>query len=95
MAKVFKSYREESKKDYGTEVENSENLTREQLEIGSLLRIADATEIIAQNYVKLQTDYEYMRSSRDKYKEESERMADRIKALKGVITKMKNKSNRK
>lgn len=61
----------------------------EAINVGSLQRIADATEKMASNYTFLQNE-------RDKYerwyKQErasNERMARRISALQGVITRMK------
>ena len=46
----FKSYRKESEKDYGTY--DNDELSREQIKLGALLRIADATELMAKNYVQ-------------------------------------------
>lgn len=89
MAKVFKSYRQESRDNYGATLDDNENLTTEQLGLGALLRIADACEAMAKNHVKLQEDYNYMRKWRDEYHELSEKQARQIRALKGVITKLK------
>lgn len=65
--------------------------TVEHINAGSLQRIADATEKMAGNYIKLQSDYDYMRKSRDNYRECYESSLRKISALKGVITKLKRK----
>lgn len=82
-----KSFREESKLDYGRVTDA--NLNNDELQLGAILRIADATESMAQNYVRLQNERDrYERWYKDS-KASGERMARRIAALRGVITKMK------
>ena len=46
---------------------------------------------MAVNHVKLQKDYDYMRNSRDSYRDWYETEKRKNTALKGVITKLKNK----
>ena len=84
-----KSYREESRKNYGQS--GGGNLTLEQITCGALLRMADATETMAKNHIKMQSDLDY-------YKRLSENRADRVAslersnaALRGTITKLKRK----
>jgi phage shock protein A len=79
--------RTKSKQEFG----HNEPITRDELKVGCLQRIADATEAMAKNHVALQNDC-------DRYKrwftEENER---RLKlersnaALRGQITKLKKK----
>jgi len=88
----IKRYRDESRKHYGT---SDEYLTIDQLNAGSLQRIADATEAMAKNHVQLQNDYNYMKISRDGYRELYEMERKRTKALKGVITKLKKAGEQK
>lgn len=66
-------------------------VSNEQIKIGAIQRIADATEIMAQNHVRLQNE-------RDQYKrwfEEESRRCEKLErrnaALQGVITKLKKK----
>jgi hypothetical protein len=89
----FKSYRSHSKDNYGNL--NKDAATLEQINTGSLQRIADATEAMAQNFVKLQNDYEYMRKSRDNYREDYRTAQRQITALKGHITRLKKKQTPK
>lgn len=81
----FKLYREESRKNYGT----SAGIDLDKLKTGALLRIADATEKMAQNYDALLQAKKSAEEGRNYWRSESERMARRINSLRGVITRMK------
>lgn len=74
-----------SKSDYNGEI------TIENINCGSLQRIADATELMASNYKQLQQDCDkYQRW----YNEEAQKVNNlyrKISSLKGVITKYKNR----
>lgn len=85
----FKSFRKESKKDFGLFQNINDNLNIEHIKIGCLLRIADAAENIAINYTKLQNDYNYVKERKDYYQEKYYEMQRKVSALKGVITKMR------
>lgn len=89
--KVFKSYREESRVNWGTNIDEKENISSEQISLGALLRIADASEAMAKNHLTLQDNYNFMKERRDYYRELSEKQERQIRALKGVITKLKRK----
>lgn len=65
--------------------------TESEIQLGCLQRIADATELMAKDREKLIRDYDYMRNNRDAYRTRYETEAHRNRALKGVITKLKNK----
>ena len=91
---AFQNYRKASKSQFGREVDSITKLDLDEINTGSLMRIADAAEMMAQNYVTLQNNYEYMRKSRDEHIQEVERMSRRISALQGVITKLKRKTGR-
>lgn len=67
------------------------NNSLECINTGSLQRIADATEKMASNYIALENDRNYYKRRYEEKQSECERMARRIFALKGVITKQKNK----
>lgn len=87
--KVFKSYREESRVNWGATIDEKEALDREQISLGALLRIADASEAMAKNHITLQADYNYMKDRRDYYRELSTKQERQIRALRSVITKLK------
>lgn len=86
---AFKSYREESKTDWGTHQIGSLNL--EQINTGAILRIADATEKMAGNYTALQNKYESEKERAERYREYWHKEQRRVTALKGVITKLRKK----
>lgn len=88
----FKSYRQESKTDWGVTVTESTKLDREQLALGAILRIADATELMAVNYRALQEERDRYKRNWEYAKAQNERMARRVSALQGVVTKMKKKA---
>jgi hypothetical protein len=65
----------------------------EDVKIGCLQRIADATEAMAKNYQHLINDRDFYKRRYEEEKALGERMARRISALRGVITKMKKAGN--
>lgn len=71
---------------------NGDNSHRD-IDSGSLQRIADATEIMAQNFIQLQNDRDMYKRWWKEQQEESARLSRRVSALQGVITKLKNKAN--
>ena len=84
-------YKKASRSNWGTELPKDQNLNREQIQLGAILRIADATEAMAENYVKLQSDLAWYKEN---YYKAIGRCNDRdrtISALKGHITRLKNK----
>lgn len=61
----------------------------EDINSGSLQRIADACEIMAQNYVALQNRVKCLEESNELHWQERHKKDRQISALKGVITKLK------
>lgn len=88
---THRSWREESRKDYGTcDAQPSD----QSIGIGALLRIADAVE-------KMSGSYAAVIAERDRYKLSSEERLRwlqseqrRTAALRGVITRIKNRARR-
>ena len=66
--------------------------TLEEINAGSLQRIADATETMAQNYTSLQNDRDWYKKAWKEACDQRDNLWRRISALKGVITRMKKKS---
>ena len=52
----LKSFREQSRRDLASLKEG--NPTNEEIQLGAILRMADATELMASNYTQLQKDRE-------------------------------------
>lgn len=65
------------------------NNDSEDVKIGCLQRIADSTELMSQNYLKLLEHYRFIEKSRNQFINDLEHANNKIKALKGVITKLK------
>ncbi len=63
----------------------------EDINAGSLQRIADAAEAMAKNYLRLQEDLDYLKGRVQVLRKRAERAERSNAALRGVITKMKNK----
>lgn len=91
MGIVFKSYRQHSKKDWGRDMSENEPLNAEQITVGCLLRIADASEAMAKNHNELIRDLNWARGDRDRWRQICEEMERSNRSLKGQITKMKKK----
>lgn len=57
--------------------------------MASLQRIADATEAMAKNHIRLQEDLEWMTKSRDRWQNDCESLARKNANLRGQMTKLK------
>lgn len=83
----FTDYRDETKKNYGTHSEPP--LTRDQLNTGCMLRIADAVEKMATNHDLLIRQRDDYRRWYEDERQENKMFHKRISSMKGVITKLK------
>ncbi|WP_421977114.1 hypothetical protein [Roseivirga seohaensis] len=84
------NYRKESRKQYLT-AEPQNGLTMEQLNMGALLRIADATEAMAKRHTDLIDENERLKESVNYWREKAQEAERSIPALKGHITRLRNK----
>lgn len=91
MANVFKSYREASRTNWGITHDEKESLTHEQLQTGAILRIADATEKMAGNFIALQNDRDLYKRCYANEQRDSRSLRRQLAGLKGEITKLKKK----
>jgi hypothetical protein len=100
MAKQKLSLQEISREFVNSEVTDN-TATWEQIKSGSLLRIANALERLATGKTELETqkELEATQKSREYYKSRldealnaRDRLYRRLSALRGVITKLKNKA---
>lgn len=91
MAKRQVSIKNESKKDWVVGIDD--NVTTypgdHNIQLGCLMRIADATEAMAKNYVRLQEDADLYKKWWQNEKERRRAEERKVIALKGVITKLK------
>lgn len=87
------SYRQRSREDWGTTAPDGYGLTSEQIRTGCLLRIADAVEVMAENHAALIAERDQFKRWYDEEREKRASRNRKISALRGVITKLKRKSN--
>lgn len=79
------NFRESSRTNW---VQQAEQPTDEQIGVGALQRIADATEAMAKGHVRLQNDYDYMRGDRDRVRAENDRLTRSNAALRGYLKRL-------
>jgi len=84
--KTFKNYKSESRIDWGAYVEDGETINRDQIQLGAILRIADASELMAKNHAELvrERDY-YQRMYKEQYAY-ARHLERRVAGLRGQIT---------
>lgn len=79
------SFREHSKQNWNS------SSSVDHINAGSLQRIADATEVMSQNYVQLQNERDSYKRIADSRYEAIKRLERSNSALRGQITKLKKK----
>jgi len=89
MAEIFKPYRQESKTTWGVYLDEKTPIFQEQIQLGAILRIADATEKIAGNYDALIRDRDFYKGLYNDQRNEIHLLLHRIAGLKGYIKRMK------
>ena len=83
-----KSLREESRGNW--RIGEDRALNNEEIKLGALLRIADATEVMAQRHRELIDENKNLRDSVAYYRQKLVFECRSAAALKGVITKLKH-----
>ena len=69
----------------------NDNNSDEQIKLGCMLRIADATEVMAKRYTDIIDECERAKRSAQYWREMNETQELRIRSLKGQITKLKKR----
>lgn len=87
---MSRNLRDESRKTWTINGDSAPTL--EQINMGSLLRIADASEAMAKNHVQLQRDRDMYFKWYEREYENRLKLERQINALRGVITKMKKRA---
>ena len=85
---AFNSYKDEARKDWGCTDRKPDT---DELKIGALQRIADATEVMAREYSRLIEQRNIYEEWWRKSKAYSERLERRNAALRGQITKLRKR----
>lgn len=74
-------------------VNKSDNFTYEEINTGSMLRIADAVETVSRRYSDLLSEVEQQKRTTEYYRQRLQKMERRVNALRGVITRMKRRKS--
>jgi len=86
----FRDYREESRTKWGTsELKEADGLSIEHINLGCMLRIADASELMAKNHQRLINDVEMYKRWYNEEREENARLRKSNSGLKGWVTRLK------
>lgn len=89
-----KSFRKLSRAEWGLIPEaDVKEASLEQIKLGALQRIADATEAMAKNFLQLQADLDYCRKYICQLEKANKSLKNSIKAEKSAKTRYKNKLN--
>jgi plasmid maintenance system antidote protein VapI len=68
---------------------NSESISLDEVKAGAILRIADATEVMAQNFVRLQNERDMWQRDSEQRRDVIESLRRQNASLKGVVTKLR------
>lgn len=88
------SWKEKSRSDWNTELDNASDLPVEYIQTGCLMRIAEATELMAQNYRQLMEDRDQYKRWYEQKKVEIERLQNEARTLRGVVTRFRNERDK-
>lgn len=85
---AHRSFKEDSRQPWGYDGDKRTS-TLEEVNTGCLQRIADATEVMAKNYLQMQSDLNYYKKRSEDLQKRVESRDNTIKSLKGHITRLK------
>ena len=85
---AFRAYKDESRKNWGR---SDRGPTDDELKLGALLRIADATEVMAREYQRLINDRDMYKRWFDNAEDERDRLGRSNSALRGQITRLRKR----
>lgn len=91
---TFKSYKEQSRIDWGNNYRDDEKPNRDDLKFGALLRIADATEAMAKRHTELIDENVRLREALKSLEFHYTHEKNSNRTLRGQITKLRKKLNK-
>lgn len=94
MAIVRKDWKEQSRINWGLDMEENEFPGREAVQLGAVLRIADATEAMARNHTSLVEEKERYRRWYGEEQARNAKLWRRLNAMRGVITRLKKNNGK-
>jgi septal ring factor EnvC (AmiA/AmiB activator) len=88
---AYSYLKEASKVNWCVKVQNAGDYPGDNnLQLGCLMRIADATEMMAKRYTEMQDNLDWYKKKYAEHREEIKRMERQIAAYKGHIRRLKN-----
>lgn len=87
----FEPYRAGSRTNWGRHLEDNQQLSREDLQLGCLLRIADATELMAKRHAELQQSLDYYKSIAAERADEITYLKNQLRGARGSITRLRKR----
>lgn len=87
----IKSFKEQSKHDWGRDLKEGQTLDTEELQLGCLQRIADGVETISGNWRSLIGELHLQKDENRRLQTRITELNRQVSSLKGVITKLKKK----
>lgn len=85
------SMKDASRKNWAIVKDRLDDLSTLEIQLGAILRIADATEAMAKRHVELIDENKGLRMSRDRYLEKWREEEKKNRYLRAQITRLKNK----
>lgn len=89
MAKTRRNLREASRSAVSSDVDEGYRPNDDQIRTGAILRIADATEVMARDHFQMQADLNHWKDRADHHQRRSDTLARRNAGLRGYITRLK------
>lgn len=89
--KVFKNFKEVSKGNLGRYLPKDKNISLEEAQLGAILRIAEATEVMAQNYNNLLASNKSLTNSNNYLRNRNKDLELQIRGHKAAYTRLKRK----
>lgn len=87
----FLNYREGSRKGWGREIGAAGEMSREEIGLGCMLRIADATELMAKNHDQLVRQRDHFERDANYWRGRADKLQRQLNSTKGVVTKLRKK----
>lgn len=84
---------QENSRAVWTQNDPEERRSTATLKLGAILRIAEATEKMAQNFTALQNDRDYYKRRVEDLYSQNKKLSRRIIALRGAITRKNNQQS--
>jgi seryl-tRNA synthetase len=85
------NYRNETKRKRVAIKNDGSKLTNDELILGCMLRIADNTELMAGNFIKMQKNIQSLERSVEFYRSERDRVTKQLQVQKGLNTRLRKK----